>query len=172
MDSDYYHIWTHNPRFYSLQDYAVALKWTMDNFMCTNEAGSITIIDAMRAPSYKARVGRQGETYWAASDIGWVVGHSYIVYGPLLQGCSTVVFEGKPVGTPDAGCYWRVCEVIRPILSCFLSPAASSFVFASRACCNAIPVPFLYHSEGVRGESHVRRSHRAPGDAAGRPYWR
>ena len=50
-----------------------------------------------------------GEVFWAASDIGWVVGHSYIVYGPLLQGCTTVLYEGKPVGTPDAGAFWRVC---------------------------------------------------------------
>ncbi len=51
---------------------------------------------------------RAGEVFWSASDIGWVVGHSYIVYGPLLAGCTTVVFEGKPVGTPDAGTFWRV----------------------------------------------------------------
>ena len=50
-----------------------------------------------------------GEVFWAASDIGWVVGHSYIVYGPLLAGCTTVVYEGKPVRTPDAGAFWRVC---------------------------------------------------------------
>ncbi len=49
-----------------------------------------------------------GEVYWAASDVGWVVGHSYIVYAPLIYGCTTVVFEGKPVGTPDAGTFWRV----------------------------------------------------------------
>ena len=49
-----------------------------------------------------------GDIYWAASDVGWVVGHSYIVYGPLLQGCTTVLFEGKPVRTPDAGVFWRV----------------------------------------------------------------
>ena len=48
------------------------------------------------------------DTFWAASDIGWVVGHSYIVYGPLLKGCTTVLFEGKPVGNPDAGAFWRV----------------------------------------------------------------
>jgi propionyl-CoA synthetase len=51
-----------------------------------------------------------GDVYWAASDVGWVVGHSYIVYAPLLTGCTTVVFEGKPVGTPDAGTFWRVIE--------------------------------------------------------------
>ncbi|MBC6404408.1 MAG: propionyl-CoA synthetase [Rhodospirillales bacterium] len=51
-----------------------------------------------------------GEVYWAASDVGWVVGHSYICYAPLLMGCTTVVFEGKPVGTPDAGVFWRVIE--------------------------------------------------------------
>jgi propionyl-CoA synthetase len=49
-----------------------------------------------------------GETFWAASDIGWVVGHSYIIYAPLLHGCTTVLYEGKPVGTPDAGAFWRV----------------------------------------------------------------
>jgi propionyl-CoA synthetase len=49
-----------------------------------------------------------GEAFWAASDIGWVVGHSYIVYGPLVRGCTTLLFEGKPVGTPDAGTYWRI----------------------------------------------------------------
>jgi propionyl-CoA synthetase len=49
-----------------------------------------------------------GEVYWAASDVGWVVGHSYIVYAPLLAGCTTVIYEGKPVGTPDAGAFWRV----------------------------------------------------------------
>ncbi len=49
-----------------------------------------------------------GDVFWAASDVGWVVGHSYIVYGPLLGGCTTILFEGKPVGTPDAGSFWRV----------------------------------------------------------------
>jgi propionyl-CoA synthetase len=49
-----------------------------------------------------------GHVYWAASDVGWVVGHSYIVYGPLLRGCTTVMYEGKPVGTPDAGAFWKV----------------------------------------------------------------
>jgi len=67
--------------------YAVALKWSMQAI-------------------YGAE---PGDVYWAASDIGWVVGHSYIVYGPLLQGCTTVLYEGKPVGTPDAGAFWRVC---------------------------------------------------------------
>ena len=51
-----------------------------------------------------------GEVFWAASDVGWVVGHSYIVYGPLLAGCTTIVYEGKPIKTPDAGAFWRVCE--------------------------------------------------------------
>ena len=50
-----------------------------------------------------------GDVFWAASDVGWVVGHSYIVYGPLLAGCTSVLYEGKPVGTPDAGAFWRVC---------------------------------------------------------------
>ncbi len=64
----------------------VALHWTMQN------------VYGMRP----------GEVFWAASDVGWVVGHSYIVYAPLLAGCTTVLFEGKPVGTPDAGTFWRV----------------------------------------------------------------
>ncbi|WP_299203155.1 propionyl-CoA synthetase [uncultured Amphritea sp.] len=50
-----------------------------------------------------------GDVFWAASDVGWVVGHSYIVYGPLLAGCTTIVYEGKPIKTPDAGAFWRVC---------------------------------------------------------------
>ncbi len=66
--------------------HAVALKWTMKN-----------IYDV-----------EPGDVYWAASDIGWVVGHSYIVYAPLLHGCTTILYEGKPVGTPDAGAFWRV----------------------------------------------------------------
>jgi propionyl-CoA synthetase len=68
--------------------YMVALRWSMS-----------AIYDV-----------KPGETYWAGSDIGWVVGHSYIVYGPLLQGCASVLYEGKPIGTPDAGAYWRVIE--------------------------------------------------------------
>lgn len=68
--------------------HAVALQWSMHNIYGA-------------AP---------GEVYWAASDIGWVVGHSYIVYGPLLNRNTTVVFEGKPVGTPDAGAFWRVVD--------------------------------------------------------------
>ncbi|WP_461094636.1 propionyl-CoA synthetase [Spirosoma gilvum] len=51
-----------------------------------------------------------GDTFWAASDLGWAVGHSYIVYGPLLHGCTTILFEGKPVRTPDAGTFWRVIQ--------------------------------------------------------------
>ncbi|MDN3554198.1 AMP-binding protein [Halomonas almeriensis] len=50
-----------------------------------------------------------GDVFWAASDVGWVVGHSYIVYGPLITGCTTILYEGKPVKTPDAGAFWRVC---------------------------------------------------------------
>jgi len=67
--------------------HAVALKWSMD------------AVYGMGA----------GETFWAASDIGWVVGHSYIVYAPLLRGCTTILYEGKPVGTPDPGAFWRLC---------------------------------------------------------------
>jgi len=64
----------------------VALKWTMKN-----------VYDV-----------EPGDVYWAASDVGWIVGHSYIVYAPLFHGCTTVLYEGKPVGTPDPGAFWRV----------------------------------------------------------------
>ena len=66
--------------------HAVAMKWTMSNIYNVEP----------------------GDVYWSASDIGWVVGHSYIVYAPLLHGCTTVLYEGKPVGTPDPGAFWRV----------------------------------------------------------------
>ena len=66
--------------------HAVALKWSLSN------------VYGMKA----------GDVFWAASDIGWVVGHSYIVYAPLFLGCTTVLYEGKPVGTPNASAYWRV----------------------------------------------------------------
>ena len=79
----------------------VALKWTMHN-----EFGV-----------------EPGEVFWAASDVGWVVGHSYIVYGPLLHGCTTVMFEGKPVGTPDAGTFWRVIAE-HGVVSLFTAPTA------------------------------------------------
>jgi len=64
-----------------------------------------------------------GDVFWAASDVGWVVGHSYIVYGPLLVGATTVLFEGKPVGTPDPGTYWRVIEEHR-VKALFTAPTA------------------------------------------------
>lgn len=64
-----------------------------------------------------------GDTFWSASDVGWVVGHSYIVYGPLLQGCTTVLFEGKPIRTPDAGTFWRVIADHK-VKSFFTAPTA------------------------------------------------
>ncbi|MDG1280607.1 MAG: propionyl-CoA synthetase [Pseudorhodobacter sp.] len=64
-----------------------------------------------------------GDVFWAASDVGWVVGHSYICYGPLIAGCATVVFEGKPVGTPDAGTFWRVIAEHK-VKSFFTAPTA------------------------------------------------
>ncbi|MCR9213791.1 MAG: propionyl-CoA synthetase [Proteobacteria bacterium] len=64
-----------------------------------------------------------GEVFWAASDVGWVVGHSYIVYAPLLHGCTTIMFEGKPVGTPDAGTFWRVIQDHK-VKALFTAPTA------------------------------------------------
>jgi propionyl-CoA synthetase len=66
---------------------------------------------------------RPGEVFWAASDIGWVVGHSYIVYAPLLLGCTSILYEGKPVGTPDASAYWRVVSQHR-VNALFTAPTA------------------------------------------------
>ena len=64
-----------------------------------------------------------GEVYWAASDVGWVVGHSYIVYGPLFHGCTTILYEGKPVGTPDPGAFWRVISQHK-VAALFTAPTA------------------------------------------------
>ncbi len=64
-----------------------------------------------------------GEVYWAASDVGWVVGHSYIVYAPLIHGCSTVLFEGKPVFTPDAGTFWQIIQK-HQVSALFTAPTA------------------------------------------------
>ena len=64
-----------------------------------------------------------GDVFWAASDVGWVVGHSYIVYAPLLQGCTTILYEGKPVGTPDAGAFWRVIQDHK-VKALFTAPTA------------------------------------------------
>lgn len=66
---------------------------------------------------------KPGEVFWAASDVGWVVGHSYICYAPLLAGCGTVVYEGKPVGTPDAGAFWRVIQDNK-VAALFTAPTA------------------------------------------------
>ncbi len=64
-----------------------------------------------------------GDVFWAASDIGWVVGHSYIVYGPLIHGCTMIMYEGKPVGTPDAGAFWRVISDYK-VKALFTAPTA------------------------------------------------
>jgi propionyl-CoA synthetase len=81
--------------------HAVALRWSMRSVFATEP----------------------GDTFWAASDVGWVVGHSYIVYAPLLTGATTILYEGKPVGTPDAGAFWRVAEQHR-VTTMFTAPTA------------------------------------------------
>ena len=81
--------------------HAVSLKWSMKNIYNVEP----------------------GDVYWAASDIGWVVGHSYIVYAPLLHGCTTILFEGKPVGTPDAGTFWRIISEYK-VKVLFTAPTA------------------------------------------------
>ena len=81
--------------------HAVALRWSLPNVYGVKPA----------------------ETFWAASDIGWVVGHSYIVYAPLLTGCTSILYEGKPVGTPDAGAFWRVAQQHK-VVTLFTAPTA------------------------------------------------
>jgi propionyl-CoA synthetase len=81
--------------------HAVALKWTMKHIYGVDP----------------------GEVYWAASDLGWAVGHSYIVYAPLFHGCTTILYEGKPVGTPDAGAFWRVVSQ-HGVCTLFTAPTA------------------------------------------------
>jgi len=81
--------------------HVVALKWTMKALYNVNP----------------------GDVFWAASDIGWVVGHSYIIYGPLFKGCTTILYEGKPVGTPDAGAFWRVIAEHK-VKALFTAPTA------------------------------------------------
>ena len=79
----------------------VALKWSMKNLYGVDP----------------------GEVWWSGSDVGWVVGHSYIVYAPLFHGCTSILFEGKPVGTPDAGTFWRVCAD-HGVVALFTAPTA------------------------------------------------
>jgi len=81
--------------------HAVALTWSMAN-----------IFDV-----------KPGDVFWAASDVGWVVGHSYMIYGPLLHGATSVMYEGKPVGTPDAGAFWRVIDEYK-VSTMFVAPTA------------------------------------------------
>jgi acyl-coenzyme A synthetase/AMP-(fatty) acid ligase len=81
--------------------YATAIKFSMKNFYNVDP----------------------GDVYWAASDIGWTVGHSYTIYGPLLHGCTTIMYEGKPVKTPDAGAFWRVAEQHK-VKALFTAPTA------------------------------------------------
>lgn len=91
-----------------------------------------------------------GETYWAASDVGWVVGHSYIVYGPLLNRNTSVIFEGKPIGTPDAGIFWQIMEKHK-VKSFFTAPTALRAIkqvdpegsFAKQADLSALKLIFL-----------------------------
>ena len=102
--------------------HAVALNWSMPNIYDT-------------AP---------GEVFWAASDVGWVVGHSYIVYAPLFNGSTSILFEGKPIGTPDAGVYWRVIAE-HGIKTLFTAPHRlprdQEGRSGMRAPCRARPVP-------------------------------
>jgi propionyl-CoA synthetase len=79
----------------------VALRWSMENLYGL----------------------KRDDTFWTASDIGWVVGHSYIVYAPLIYGCASVLYEGKPIGTPDAGAFWRVIEDYQ-VAAFFTAPTA------------------------------------------------
>jgi propionyl-CoA synthetase len=113
----------------------VALKWSMKNIYGIEP----------------------GEVFWAASDVGWVVGHSYIVYAPLLHGATTILFEGKPVGTPDAGAFWRVIAEHK-VAALFTAPTAF------RAIKKEDP-----NGEFDRQLRPVALPHAVPGRRAGRP---
>ncbi|OMI34874.1 propionyl-CoA synthetase [Streptomyces sparsogenes] len=106
--------------------HAVALRWSLEN-----------VYDA-----------HPGEVFWAASDVGWVVGHSYIVYAPLLTGCTTVLYEGKPVGTPDAGALWRVIAEHR-VTALFTAPTAI------RAVKKEDPRGALLHAHDIGSLRHL-----------------
>ena len=115
--------------------HAVALAWSMAN-----------VYDV-----------HPGEVFWAASDVGWVVGHSYIVYAPLLAGTTTVLYEGKPVGTPDAGAFWRVIEQ-HDVAALFTAPTAI------RAIRKEDP-----EAELLAGRDAAVAAHALPGRRAHRP---
>jgi propionyl-CoA synthetase len=104
--------------------HAVALMWTMKNL-------------------YNIK---PGEVFWAASDIGWVVGHSYICYGPLLNGSTTVIFEGKPIGTPDPGAFWRIISEHK-VASLFTAPTALRAIRKEDPDCDYIK---KYDMSGMR----------------------
>ncbi|AVZ72870.1 propionyl-CoA synthetase [Streptomyces lunaelactis] len=106
--------------------HAVALRWSLENIYDTHP----------------------GEVFWAASDVGWVVGHSYIVYAPLLTGCTTVLYEGKPVGTPDAGALWRVIAEHR-VTALFTAPTAI------RAVKKEDPHGALLHAHDIGSLRHL-----------------
>lgn len=106
--------------------HAVALRWSLENIYDTHP----------------------GEVFWAASDVGWVVGHSYIVYAPLLTGCTTVLYEGKPVGTPDAGALWRVIAEHR-VTALFTAPTAI------RAVKKEDPRGALLHAHDIGSLRHL-----------------
>ncbi|MFH8810644.1 propionyl-CoA synthetase [Streptomyces hygroscopicus] len=106
--------------------HAVALRWSLENVYDTHP----------------------GEVFWAASDVGWVVGHSYIVYAPLLTGCTTVLYEGKPVGTPDAGALWRVIAEHR-VMALFTAPTAI------RAVKKEDPRGALLHAHDIGSLRHL-----------------
>ncbi|MEU2207202.1 propionyl-CoA synthetase [Streptomyces hygroscopicus] len=106
--------------------HAVALRWSLENVYDTHP----------------------GEVFWAASDVGWVVGHSYIVYAPLLTGCTTVLYEGKPVGTPDAGALWRVIAEHR-VTALFTAPTAI------RAVKKEDPRGALLHAHDIGSLRHL-----------------
>ena len=128
--------------------HAVVLRWSMENIYDTGP----------------------GEVYWAASDIGWVVGHSYIVYAPLLAGCTTVLYEGKPVGTPDAGAFWRVISE-HGVKALFTAPTAFRAIKKEDPACEFAR---KYDLSGLRylflaGERLDPETYRWAGDLLGIP---
>jgi propionyl-CoA synthetase len=113
-----------------------------------------------------------GDVFWTASDVGWVVGHSYIVYAPLLAGCTSVLYEGKPVGTPDAGAFWRVCAQ-HGVKVLFTAPTALRAIKKEdpEASCSAGTTCRGWRRSTSRASAATRTPRSGPGTCSASRWW-